>query len=87
MERQMRINEDVLRYLTIKIDAFEEGPSVMMKSRTRDDRPHHYDNDYTSQTPPAIAPEVANLTTQEEVASANETASDAGEENAEGTTL
>lgn len=45
MERQMRINEDVLRYLTVKVDAFEEGPSVMMQSRQRDDRPRRYDND------------------------------------------
>ena len=38
MERQMRINEDVLRYITIKVDELEEGPSVMMRSRDRDDR-------------------------------------------------
>ena len=48
MERQMRINEDVLRYLTIKVDAFDEGPSVMMQSRQRDDRPRRYDNDRPS---------------------------------------
>ena len=39
MERQMRINEDVLRYITLRIDEFEEGPSAMMRSRDRDDRP------------------------------------------------
>ena len=39
MERQMRINEDVLRYITFRIDEFEEGPSAMMRSRDRDDRP------------------------------------------------
>ncbi len=39
MERQMRINEDVLRYLTIRMDALEEGPSVIMRSRSSDDRP------------------------------------------------
>ena len=38
LERQMRIHEDVLRYLTIKVDAFEEGPSAMMKRSDRDDR-------------------------------------------------
>ena len=26
LERTMRINEDVLRYLTIRVDALEEGP-------------------------------------------------------------
>ena len=35
-ERTLRINEDVLRYLTIKVDALEEGPSAMMR-RSRDD--------------------------------------------------
>jgi small subunit ribosomal protein S6 len=39
LERTMRINEDVLRYLTIRVDAFDEGPSAVMLSRgSRDDR-------------------------------------------------
>ena len=37
MERQMSINEDVIRFMTVKVEALEEGPSAMMKSR-RDDR-------------------------------------------------
>ena len=36
LERTMRINEDVIRYMTIKVDALEEGPSVAMQSRSRD---------------------------------------------------
>ena len=40
MERTMRINEDVLRFLTIRVDGLEEGPSAVMQSRGRsDDRP------------------------------------------------
>lgn len=39
MERQMRINEDILRFMTIRVDALEDGPSVMMQKRDRDDRP------------------------------------------------
>ena len=39
MERQMRINEDILRYMTIKVEEHEEGPSAMMQKRDRDDRP------------------------------------------------
>ena len=39
MERQMRIHEDILRYLTIRVEAHEEGPSAMMKKSDRDDRP------------------------------------------------
>tara|TARA_Y100000588_G_scaffold387170_1_gene484347 strand:- start:895 stop:1368 length:474 start_codon:yes stop_codon:yes gene_type:complete len=39
MERNMRIDEDILRYLTIRSDVLEDGPSVMMQSRApRDDR-------------------------------------------------
>ncbi|MSO88473.1 MAG: 30S ribosomal protein S6 [Rhodospirillaceae bacterium] len=39
MERNMRINEDVLRYLTVRVETLEEGPSAMMQSKgSRDDR-------------------------------------------------
>ena len=38
MERNMRINEDILRYLTIKVEALETEPSAMMQSRNRDER-------------------------------------------------
>jgi small subunit ribosomal protein S6 len=33
LERTMRINEDVIRYLTVRVPALEEGPSVVMQSR------------------------------------------------------
>lgn len=36
MERQLGINEDVIRALTVRVDALEEGPSAMMQTR-RDD--------------------------------------------------
>jgi small subunit ribosomal protein S6 len=36
IERQERLNEDVLRYLTIRVDAHEEGPSAMMRKADRD---------------------------------------------------
>ena len=39
MERQMRINEDVLRYMSIRVNELEEGPSSMMRHRDREDRP------------------------------------------------
>ena len=38
IERQQRLNEDVLRYLTIRVEALEEGPSAMMRKSDRDDR-------------------------------------------------
>ncbi|HEY0854933.1 MAG TPA: 30S ribosomal protein S6 [Devosia sp.] len=37
MERQMRINEDILRFMTVRVDELEEGPSAMMQKRDRDD--------------------------------------------------
>ncbi|WP_439524261.1 30S ribosomal protein S6 [Marivita sp.] len=36
MERLMRLHDDVMRVLTIKVDAHEEGPSAQMQKR--DDR-------------------------------------------------
>jgi small subunit ribosomal protein S6 len=46
MERNMRLNEDVLRYLTVRVEALEEGPSVMMQSKgergDRGDRPRRW---------------------------------------------
>jgi len=42
LERQSNINEDVIRFLTIKVDEHEKGPSAMMrrgeKERSRSDR-------------------------------------------------
>ena len=39
MERQMRINEDILRFMTVRVDELEEGPSAMLQKRDRaDDR-------------------------------------------------
>jgi small subunit ribosomal protein S6 len=38
MERQMRISEDVLRFMTLKVEEIEEGPSIMMQKRDRDER-------------------------------------------------
>jgi len=38
IERQERINEEVLRYLTVRVEELEEGPSAMMRKSDRDDR-------------------------------------------------
>ncbi len=38
MERQMRIHEDVLRYMTVKVEEHEDGPSAMLRKSDRDDR-------------------------------------------------
>jgi small subunit ribosomal protein S6 len=42
IERQERISEEVIRYLTVRVEELEEGPSAMMRKadrdRERDDR-------------------------------------------------
>ena len=36
VERQQRLSEDVLRYLTVRVEELEEGPSAMMRKADRD---------------------------------------------------
>ncbi|BCH25834.1 30S ribosomal protein S6 [Mesorhizobium sp. L-8-10] len=38
LERQQGLSEDVLRFLTIKVEKHEEGASAMMQKRDRDER-------------------------------------------------
>jgi len=38
LERQTQINEDIIRYVTIKVDAHEAGPSAMMRRNERSER-------------------------------------------------
>jgi small subunit ribosomal protein S6 len=72
MERNMRLHEDVLRYMSIRVDEHEAEPSVMMQSKSDrggrgrdDDRPK---DAASSESAPA---------------SSEETASDAASENEE----
>ena len=37
MERLMKIHEDVLRVLTVKVTKHQEGPSVMLQAKSRND--------------------------------------------------
>lgn len=65
-ERLMRLNEDILRFLTIAIDEVEEGPSIMMQARPergergdrgdRGDRGERSDRRSTSDRRPAGGP-------------------------------
>jgi small subunit ribosomal protein S6 len=36
LERQTQINEDIIRYVTIRVDEHEAGPSAMMRRNERD---------------------------------------------------
>ncbi|WP_193370828.1 30S ribosomal protein S6 [Pelagibius marinus] len=39
VERNMRLSDDVIRYMTVRVEELEEGPSIVMQQRnTRDDR-------------------------------------------------
>ena len=38
LERQTSINEDIIRYMTVKVEEHEAGPSVMMRKSERSDR-------------------------------------------------
>jgi small subunit ribosomal protein S6 len=70
MERQMGLNEDVMRVLTIRVDELNEEPSAVMQSKTaRDDRRGRRDEedkprgdkreDKAPAAAPAAAPEAA----------------------------
>ena len=40
LERTMSINEDILRFITVRVDALEEGPSaIMQRGADKADRP------------------------------------------------
>ncbi|MGA3303366.1 MAG: 30S ribosomal protein S6 [Methylovirgula sp.] len=45
MERQMGLNEDILRFITIRVEELEQGPSAMMRKRDDDDRGERGDRD------------------------------------------
>ena len=45
LERQTAINEDVVRYMTIRVEEPEEGPSVMMRKNERSERRPRRDRD------------------------------------------
>ena len=37
MERLMKLNEDIMRVLTIKVQKHEDGPSIMMRSKSKNE--------------------------------------------------
>lgn len=39
LERRHRISDDVMRYMTIKVDALDEEPSAVLSRKDRGDRP------------------------------------------------
>ena len=53
LERQMRINEDILRFLTIKIDEIDLSPSILNQSSS-DKEVFSNNNDVSKSKPEAI---------------------------------
>jgi small subunit ribosomal protein S6 len=51
IERQERLSEDVLRYLTVRVREHEEGPSAMMRKVDRDRERGEYRRDRESRPP------------------------------------
>jgi len=53
LERTMSINEDIIRFLTVRVDALEEGPSaIMQRSAEKADRPGGDRGDRWGDRPP-----------------------------------
>ena len=53
MERTMSINEDIIRFLTVRVDALEEAPSaIMLRSAEKSDRPGGDRGDRWGDRPP-----------------------------------
>ena len=72
MERNMRLHEDVLRYMSIRVDEHEEEPSVMMQSKSsRDDRDRGRGQDDDRPKPAAAAPAAAPAATEESAPAAD----------------
>ena len=47
MERQMRLNEDILRYMSIAVDELDPAPSALMQSKTT----RRFDDDFDGGRP------------------------------------
>lgn len=45
LERRLRIHDDVMRFMTIRVDKLEDEPSAMLSRKDREDRPRRRDRD------------------------------------------
>ena len=45
LERQTGLNEDIIRYITVRVDELEAGPSVQMRKQERSERPRRRDRE------------------------------------------
>jgi len=56
LERNMRINEDVLRYLTVRVEALDPNPSAVMQSRGRSEERERRRDGYRDMRDDVAAP-------------------------------
>ncbi len=67
LERRLRLNEDVLRHIVIRVDALETEPSVMMQRAARDERRlRPSGNTVRNEEKEAAAPQAETETQEEE---------------------
>ena len=45
LERRLRIHDDVMRYMTIRVEKLDDEPSAIVSRKDRDDRPRRRDRD------------------------------------------
>ncbi|MBM3468735.1 MAG: 30S ribosomal protein S6 [Alphaproteobacteria bacterium] len=45
MERQMKLNEDILRHLTVRVEALDPNPSKLMQRSYNDDRSRGFEEE------------------------------------------
>ena len=65
MERNMGISEDVIRFLTVRVDTLEEEPSIVLRSTgSRDDRHERAHRQQGRGRPPALLPPPQELSVQ-----------------------
>lgn len=44
LERNERLHEDIVRFMTVRVDELEEGDSVVLRSKDREGRPSRFEN-------------------------------------------
>jgi small subunit ribosomal protein S6 len=65
MERNMKLNEDVLRFMTIRVEEHETGPSAVLRKDERSDRGDRGDRDHSRRPPRVEATPAAAATPSE----------------------
>ena len=88
LERNMLLNEDILRFMTIRVDELEVEPSIMMRNKgarddrprrdDRDDRPRRDDRDRRNDRP-AVTAEDKPAAPEDEIAETDDVSSDDSE--------